>query len=256
MTTNNEILEKIARLLTLAEGNANEHEASAAMAAASRLMEKHKIDRATVDALDLSPEEPIDVGIHAIVDESMGKQATNWRWYLLNGIARVHGCRAYYAKVAASLDHPARAEWRVIGTTLDAGAVRYLYAFAARQIDGFARRAMDNGMGSGKTWGQNFRQAAALRVAERYAEAFKKNASEARAHAPGAALIRVDDRAEAVALAVREHTNRLHLRAGSARTGRYDSSAQAAGREAGDRVDLGNGTARGSLGSGPRASLR
>lgn len=66
MSTNTEILEKIARLLSLAEGNDNENEAAAAMAAASRLMEKHKIDRATVDAVDLAPEEPIDVSTHEI----------------------------------------------------------------------------------------------------------------------------------------------------------------------------------------------
>jgi hypothetical protein len=51
------ILEKVRKLLALAEGGANEHECAAAAAAAARILARHNL---TLDALDHDESEPED----------------------------------------------------------------------------------------------------------------------------------------------------------------------------------------------------
>lgn len=256
MDTRQAVLEKVARLLALGANNANEHEAANAMAAAARLMEQHKIDQAAIDALaseDDAPE-PIEVDVFTVGADEGTTMVANWRWTLVFTLARLHGCHGFITRRAADLDGPKRLEWRVVGDKLDASAVRYLYAYAARQIETLTKRALDNGMGSGRTWANSFRMGCADRVASRYSEALRKVRAETRATATGGALVRVDERADQIALAVRERKAKLNLRSTRGGGARSDRSARDAGRLAGDRVDLGLGRSA-ALGAGAAGAI-
>lgn len=250
------ILDRIAALLSLAENNPNEHEAAAAMAAASRLMAQHQVDRAAVEVHVAEPDmEDVVIG-DEILDQLGSSQIPSWRWHLAYGISAVHGCSCY---VSGTFDWETRkrlARVMILGTRNDAGAARYLYAYAARQVEALCREAMKTNGAGGRTWATNFRLACADRVVSRYREANKRNVAEARATATGAALVRVDAAAETKTLALRAAEKAKNLRSsGGGGSSRYDQHARDAGRAAGDRVDFGGGSSRGTLGGGSTPRL-
>ena len=252
---NEKILDRIAALLNLADGNANENEAAAAMAAAQRLMAQHNIDRASVDSHAEAEDMAEDTTIaDSILDAGLGLQLPMWRWWLAQGIAKVNGAHCYISKYYREGKQCTRI--MILGTVNDAGATRYLYTYAAKQVEDLCRAALRENGNPGKTWGTNFRQACALRVVERYRAAAKVNNTEVRATATGATLVRVDAHAEAKALALRSTIERKGFRsAGTYQGSKYDPHAREAGRAAGDKVNLGHGSTRGAL-SAPAKSLK
>lgn len=244
------VLDRIAALLALAEGNTNENEAAAAMAAANRLMAQHQIDRASIDAHAATPEdEDVDIG-DTVLDALGGVVVATWRWQLAQGIAVVHGCSCYQQDFYDAETKSRRARLMILGTATDAGAARYIYAYAARQIEALTADALEHNGRPGRSWATNFRQGCAQRVVSRYREANKRNVAEVRATASATALVRVDAARETKELALRAAVKAKKLRSVGGSTSRYDEHARSAGRAAGDRVDLGGGSSRGSLGAG------
>jgi hypothetical protein len=239
----------VAKLLRLAESS-NVHEAALAAEHASRLMREHQISRAMLDAGARDHEDPIvdqyaagrDAGIPA---GGRGR----WRGSLAIVLARAHGCVVFGPSDRHFL----------IGRASACDAVRYLYTYAAAEID---RLAVKASRGMGRTWANNFRLGAVDAVKESLARAHAQAAADARAQAAGAdaeaagtALVKVEN---ALALLQADHQAavalgraRYRLGGGSSYRVTGNASAREAGRRAGASINVSGGRA-GALGSGRR----
>jgi len=242
-----DVLTKIRDLLALADGNANEHEAAAAMAAATTLMARHNIERAEVLAHEPAPDEEVEV-VTETLDNDFSSRMPRWRSLLATGIAAANGCSAF---TNVGLGRVLTLE--IIGTRLAVGASRYLYLYAARQIDRFTADALEAAGKPGKTWATNFRIACASRVVVRYTEAVENSRVAAQSTASSSALVHVSTADALIKAGVEDEETRLRLKTARHAPLRPDLEALEAGRAAGDMVDIGPASA--SLGSGTTGDL-
>lgn len=253
------VLDRIAKLLALGENNPNEHEAAAAMAAASRLMERHKIDAASVreSALDQADAAPEDVD-DTVLDADLASRLPTWLSVLSGRIAIANGCSTYINPVWDSATRSQKMRLHILGTRTDAATARYMYMYARRQIDAACEEAAERNGRPGRSWCANFRVAAAQRVGARIIDASRlaRKQEETAAVARGVtstALALVSDDRDRIALAIKAKEKSLGLRSRGGGGGMsYDHHAREEGRRAGDRVDISPG-GRASLGSGRRA---
>ena len=142
MTQPDPVIEKIRKLLALAE-SADEHEAAAATAAAQRLMTRHAVDasmlRDTPGAT--APRPPIGRSVlHSAA------RMPHWRKQLSMAVADATGCAIYLARGRGLM---------VVGAEADRAMAVMLYASLARQIDVATRRV---GAGAGAPWCATFRR--------------------------------------------------------------------------------------------------
>jgi len=176
------LLDKVKKLLRLAERTNSEGEAAAAAAAAQKLIERHKLD---VAALDLSEahEAPVEAPEKATLDGAEGRRnKCAWRGSLASGIARANACRVYWTGPRL----------QIVGAPSDVATVRYMYAYLVREIDRLAETKS-----GGKAWLHAWRMGAVATVSQRLREAREEARREARAEAQasgagGAAIVRVN----------------------------------------------------------------
>jgi len=246
MTDTNKVIDKIAKLMRLAQGAGTAEEAATAFGAAQRLAEAHKIALGAVDVSDQpeaeEPEEPI--GAKPL---DAGSRLASWRIELGVAIAHANGCRTY-------IKRGGQTTLMVVGRPSDQATVGYMLAAIARQVDTLARKASE---GKGRAYATDFRLGAVSMIRQRLQEARRAARAEARQTASaegGTALVRVDrsiakmDAAEAAIKMWMDE--KLKLRAGRANK-RNVGSGYAAGREAGRSIGLGGGGR--SIGPGQRA---
>lgn len=240
------ILDRVRKLLELANSS-NANEAANALGQAQKLMARHGIGEAMLAADEPEPTGEIeDCLLHT-------DGAGSWRGSLALYVARANQCRVYRTG----------GELRIVGYPRARDAARYLYTYAASEIDRLCRAAMAARGNPGRTWANNFRVGAVSAIGDSLREAaaqaraeMRREASDGDTLGTGAALVRVN---EAIAKidAHEVDVNRwvranLNLRQGGASRHRYDPSARAEGYRAGKTVDLGRGRA-GQLGSGGKA---
>lgn len=237
MSTPTQVLDKIARLLRLAENDgATVHEAAVAAATAARLMAEHRLERADVEAPD---------GSELIEDQdeplfTMGRRVP-WISGLANGISRSQGCRTYLRRSARKGRQ--RVDLAVVGRRADVEAVRYLFAYLHREIERIADLAAKSGeIDADRVSKNSFRCGTAAVVIYRLNQA-RLEAEGAFAAARGReqasrAIVCVDAREAAVEAWMRE---RLKLRdtRSSRSVGRRD--AYDAGKQAGARIEIRRG---------------
>lgn len=177
------LLDKVKKLLRLAERTNSEGEAAAAAAAAQKLIERHKLD---VAALDLSEahEAPVEAPEKATLDGAEGRRnKCAWRGSLASGIARANACRVYWTGPRL----------QIVGAPSDVATVRYMYAYLVREIDRLAETKS-----GGKAWLHAWRMGAVATVSQRLRDAREEARREARAEAQasgagaGAAIVRVN----------------------------------------------------------------
>jgi hypothetical protein len=247
MTDTNHIIDKIAKLMRLAERAGTPEEAATAFGAAQRLAEQHKIALGAVDISEqpevAQPEEPI-----ASVPLDSGARLAQWRIELGTAIASANGCRTYISRVARQ-----QSTLVVVGRPSDQATVGYMMAAISRQIDAMVAR---DGAGKGRTWATDYRLGCVSKVRERLQAARREARAQARAQATtegGTALARIDRSIarldEADAAVKRWMDAKLKLKDGKASKRRI-GSGYAAGRAAGDKIGLGGGR---PLGAGQRA---
>lgn len=174
------ILDKVRRLLALAQGNPNPHESAAAAARAQALMSQHAIDEATLD---------VDTDEDEVQAQWLGEQTTNlvhWRGGLSAAVARSNRC-----ETAWGLNPKGRRQIMVFGSPDDIATVRYLYSALVRMCRESAKAAMQHGVISGRSEANAYRLGWVKAVASRLMEA----AEQTREGAPGAALVKLDQRA-------------------------------------------------------------
>lgn len=260
METDFKILDRIKKLLALAHNNTNANEAATAAAQAQALMSRHAIDSMMLETAGDDPEEPIETETLWVE----GNKRSTWRGRLAVTLCRVNQCKAYITEIrTARTQSKPQAELRIIGKASDAQTVRYVFTYLVREIERLCDEEIELRGSMGKTWCNNFKLGAVDTINMRLIEADAKARAEMRkeAAAPtstGTALVlvntaiaKVDATREAVQLYGKQ---KLHLITAKASEGRYDASARAVGRKAGERVDLSRG-GRSKLGAGVRGAL-
>lgn len=233
-----EALEKVRKLLRMTEARGcTEAEARQAAMMAQRIMLAHRIDAAAIDltAAGPAPVQPVEVWGDPL-DAQKSRQT--WRGRLAVAVASANGCVVYWNGSRLML----------VGTADNAAAARYIYTFAAAEIDRMARRYS----GNGRTWINNWRLGAADGVAASLREAREEARRESAS--TGTALVVIDN---AFALVAREERRAdAHMRAsvpgmrrGHATASRYDHNARETGKRDGRTINTGGGA---RLGSGSR----
>ena len=230
------IIDRIAKLLKLAEGKGTTPaEAATAAAQANRLMLKHNINQATVDGVDLDPSmlEAIERGVLW-----EGGRIVSWRMELACGVARLNQCRVLiHAATRPTHARPERrAHLSIIGRPSNSAVVSYLFTFLAREIDRLAKAA-DHGWESARSFRNSFRVGAVRTVLTRLSEDRDEQRREARFAKQSAALVLVDKHDTDVAAYTKRHAS-----SGTYHGGAGSSSAGAkAGRSAGERIAIRSG---------------
>jgi hypothetical protein len=248
-----DIIAKIAKLLALAD-SANEHEARAAALAAARLMEKHRLDEATVAAASAAaggptgPVEPITIE-HKPLYVS-GKEI-RWKTTLGAAIARHHGCKAWLSRGYGCFETAdggaASFALKIIGRASDVERVRALFAWLCLTAERLRGQQRSPSWGvTERKWRADYVYGFACGVAESLSTA----KAQARAEAPtmGAAMVLVDRRDAEVGAALAAHFPRMKnvARAAIARTSAYHTG-QRDGRNVHLGANIGAGSSRPAL---------
>lgn len=249
MTEHEKILDRVRKLLELA-GSSNANEAANAMGQAQKLMARHGLEQAMLGADEREPDGEIaDDLLHT---DGRG----SWRWLLAEQVALSNQCRA----------HGDNGTLRVVGKPAGRDATRYLYSYAAAEIDRLCKLALSERGNPGRTWANNFRHGAVLAIRERLREAMKLARTEMRREADlqdtmgtGVALMRVNSaiaklEAESDATRAWERANLRLVSSGGGGGSRSDPAARAEGYRAGKSIELGG--KRAGLTSGTRKALR
>ena len=244
-TASHAIMERIRKLLVLAE-RGTEHEATAAAAAAQKLMATHRLTEAILAVgTDAKDEEVTNTTM-----ERFPKRSVSWKSILAVKICRANACKSYESLTDRGL------EIRIVGPETVSNTVSQLYCWLVAEIDILASK---EAMGRGKAYANAWRLGCAVRIGNRVVEAAQqardsaeeeaKAAAALEAGAPGTGLARVNAalaKLESDMTRVQEVVKGLSLQykptpKTSSRSG-YE-----AGHAAGNRVNL-QGSA--SLGSG------
>ena len=239
------IMERIRKLLVLAE-RGSEHEAAAAAAAAQKLMSTHRLTEAIL-AVDTDSK---DEEIADVVMEGFPKRAVHWKGTLASMLSRANGCTVYWDRSARGL------ELRFLGTESVSTTVCQLYCWLVAEIDRLAAR---EAVGMGKAYAHAWRLGCATRIGDRVLEAAKQSREAAETEAKAIAVLEAGESGTGLARVnaalvrlqsdmarVQEAAKRLKLRKGApTKTSNLDGYVD--GFIAGNRVNL-SGAA--SLGAG------
>jgi hypothetical protein len=231
--TTEDVIEKVQKLLRLAESS-NPHEAASAAARAQELLFKHKLEMA--DVMSANPDEPkFVVEDHEIA--TLGRSAT-WKEILLGGVAGVNGCRVYRTR------HRRLGETRlhVIGGTADIQATTYIFNYLCLECEKFLTEAATRrgrvSKSEGRVWANNFKIGFVEIVTARMWE--QKHAREQLAkETQSTAMVLVNDQKDQVD----EFFKNMKLKEKKDQNSFLrDTDARLAGRDAGREVTLaGNG---------------
>lgn len=255
--TKTEAIEKVRKLLALAN-SANEHEAANAAGRAAEIMERHRLNAAMVaqaEQRETEREEGFAMNEDIRCARDHARMPT-WYWSLAWAIAEANRCMP-------------RRVWSVKGQRVtvtfggrpsDAAAARYMLDALACEVDRLGSEYVARLVrGSSRSAGKSFRLGCAAAIAERLhasvADTTSKVRAELRAAGDRQGLVRLDN---AVALRAQD-AKRLEafmsdhgIRYRSAGSTTVSSAqAFAAGKSAGQNVNLRGGVA--ALGTGVRA---
>lgn len=217
--------EKIRKLLRLAE-SANVHEAANAAARARTLMDRHRIEAASIEASAQTDE----VCDHPDTPLWSFARPPRWRVGLAAAVAETGGCKIYLRHHLRSVDAI------LVGRRCDVDDVRFLEGVLATQIERLTRA---HARGRGRRWGHAFRLGAVATVAERLERAHEAASAPT---APGAqsgndavALARLAAVDSQLQTWMAEH---LDLRPARRRTIHADPGGYASGRAAAESIAL------------------
>lgn len=235
-TRHEKILDRIKKLLSLANSS-NEHEAALAAAQAAKLMMEHNIAEAQLDSHEASE------NVGEIDLDSAGKLA-KWKGIVLSGLTQAFDCKAYSTRKYDV--YKGKTVYKVVGQPSKTSTITYMYSYLVGEIDRLANvayreEAMEceaSGVGrpGARAWKNSFRVGAASVIQKRLLEERKTVRAEAKA--AGQSLVRIDKDALAVKDFVKENVGNLR-KSSAARTS--SRSGYAAGKAAGGNVSLGGG---------------
>lgn len=228
------VVEKIKKLLELSKSG-NEHEAATAAARVAELMAKHEISAAdlTVD----TGEPRTERGRIDNDEDGWSTRYQAWKSTLAEVCALAVGARSWQQRHDSD---NSLYKITIVGPVGSVNAARYLYMWLLKEVRRVSSHER-NARGENDAWRTSFRVAMINRLHERMQAMRKQTFKEA----SSTAMVRVD----ATATAVKEAYDMMDL--GKARGPRAtDYDGYHAGREAGDRVRLGD--AAGHIGEGQK----
>lgn len=136
MKADDKILDRIRKLLAMAEDSSSPHEAAIAATRATKLMQKHNLDSAAVrvkqgvtDA-DTATQEA-DLGFGRI---------PAWYSILLIPVAELHDCHVRYTRRQGKGPNPVETVAVFLGVDSDAQVCGYVFDFLCQQMDALSRR--------------------------------------------------------------------------------------------------------------------
>lgn len=238
--TDRAIIDKIAKLLALAEGEgATPSEAANAAAAAQALMQRHKLDRATIEQEQSEGGEPI-----AAADDPLwtGGRYVSWVGDLADVLARLNGCRVLVIPAVRNGRVRRHARLHLVGRASDMQVVRYLFAYLRREIDRLAKKAVaEASVRQPRRWARNFRFGAVVAISRRLKEAKQRATERARDEqgheATSQALVHLSGHEEALQRWLAEHSTRTYQEGRRA----FDADGLAAGYRQGRAIPLHEG---------------
>ena len=157
---NEEILNKIQRLLSLSNGNSNVNEAANAFKQAQKLMQQYQISQEMLEDNEDDIED--DVLFHG------GKRLSRWKSVLANVVAEVNGCVAVRSRTRTGV------VVEVYGLPSDIILVRTMYAHVAKEVDRLTLLESSRRNNPGKRWLTSFRAGVVSVVSRRLHEAKKE----------------------------------------------------------------------------------
>ncbi len=218
---NNNLLEKINKLLALAN-SPNENEAALAAEKATELLTKYNLSLA-----DLGPdsEEKITTG----TVETTSRYVT-WKMLILAGIATANGCRAMRSKNNGNMT--------LIGTSTNIAVSQSLYEYLTKAVERLAKRHK----GKGRAFLHAFRVGCATRLRHRLEQYRKEMEEEGIAgngeSSPTPAIV-VRSMFEKNNLAIEEYLNNEGFKVKTQRREQISSEqGYFSGYKAGDRISL------------------
>ena len=242
MTT--KILDRIRKLLELANSS-NEHEAANAAGRAAELMIEHEISEAQIAAANVANTPSVKL----VVDQEIARdgRVVEWHRALIGGLAGAFSCKHYWYR--AYRGTPAR--YHAVGTMDAINAIRTMYAILVGEVDQLAKRAYGEEVAecrdsdveapSARGWKSAFRTGCANMISERLQEQRRSQVKAARADASKSqALMVIDQQSEALATFMKVEVGKLRS-FGSSTAGQSSRSGYGAGRDAGRDVNLGGG---------------
>ena len=188
------ILDKVKKLMSLAQGQGNTNECANAFAKAQELLMRHKLTMADLDGFDEESSEPIEESDMEIY----GKRIIAWKRYLADQVAKLNSCRTFTRSGRGNAKH------LIVGRASDVEMVNYLVSSVIHQIDFLCKKAMRNGEGSGKTFSNQFKFGAVETVIGRLKEVSAKVRQE---YQGTSALVLVNTRSAEVDLFMNNNYN-------------------------------------------------
>lgn len=242
MTQQEKILDRIKKLLSLANSS-NEHEAALAAARATKLMLEHGIAEAQLEETD----ERENVGK---IELEEGTKLPKWKSVVLNGLSIAFDCIHYYSRRRGAYGKRSTV-FIVVGQPSKTATITYMYTYLVKEIERLAdaaygeeaRECQASGIErpGARAWKNAFRVGAAQTIASRVIKENKK--VRAQAKAAGQSLVRIDQDKTAVEVFVKNTVGPLGAGSGIKVSSR---SGYAAGAAAGKNVGLGGGKGLGA----------
>lgn len=238
-----EALSKVRKLMAMTtDRGCTEAEAAAAAGLAAKIMMAHDIEAAQIE---LEDSKPVDRGPIEIWDDPLdttGGRLEKWKSRLAVAIAHRFGCE---------ITHNYQGGLKIIGRAQNVQTVRYIYAYAAREI---ARLTHEKARGNGRVWVRNYR----LGLIDAVRDAIMKEQESARREALEAARRSTNANALVLVQSALTKTDPVHeynnvksfLRSKGYRytsthsSAQSDYSAREAGRRDGANIYRGGGAAR------------
>ncbi len=231
-----QIFDKINKLLALSKNNSNVNEAAAAYAQAQALLFKHRISQAEVEQASESLNTGEKIGEAAPLYE--GVRVVSWKFALACGLAKYNGCKVYSRHFDVFVKSSNRIENRIkfvlVGHPSDTEIVTYLFESICAQVDFMCQSYMQQGFGSGKTFGQSFRMGCVDTVLARIKEVSEQIREE---YQGSSALVLVDKKQAEVTAWVNERVKLVNRATPVTKS----VNARELGRRAGNKISLNKG---------------
>jgi len=191
MSETDKILAKIRKLFALATSS-NVHEASAAAAAAQRLMAEHEIQEAELDLSEPTREQS-PVGVQ---DYEKQARTCAWKNAIVHALARANGARAWKQPQFGG-----GCTMKIAGSERSITTIRYLHAHLCTEVERLCKAERPRDV-IGKAWSNAFKLGAAYELSTRIMAEAKVVRAEAQQAGKGAALALIDSERGRVAALV------------------------------------------------------
>lgn len=222
------ILSKIQKLLALSKST-NPNEAAIAYAKAYQLLAKHQLSLADVEVSFTTETVP----------GFQGKRFITWKKDLVSFLAKLNNCYCFLS-YGTGPNKETITQFKLAGHPTDIEVTNYLYQSISNQIEVMSALSIQDGLGNGKTFTNNFKHGALSVVFERLTEAKKCFRAEVNQTSAGqVALVKIDSRGKEAELWAYKIHNLQPVKQFNPM--RNDDSGFELGQRAGSKINLNTG---------------